>query len=779
MLTASASALAPLDSSVQQASVVNLFKISKEWENSKESEAEVDLLLSKDNLDVTAATTEFVEAPSSWCDKDLQLWDRDKAAVVESLMSRLRSTVEVRHRKSKEKDKVDTSPNHATDSTRDVPDVVMSHELEVLLSWIDRHSTGLTHKPEEAMRIFADNIRPLLSSCEANAHNFIDFLLDLFHLGDSKKSWFLRHYLHISLKHLQSHAWGSLHLTFLNTKGIFLDSLMAVGNKTPIEILNLCVECANLAFPGQSTGINAESKHRHSEYYFFIAYLLFRAGCVEGIRILIRKGEVHQLPSALEEEHYPPLYNELCMILLNILLMEKEDVNREVLLGRFTSEYFPTKQTSITFLGKGSNFYVLLLLSIVYPDYYAPCDSEALPTKEDYLWYQISLLLAGPSNSLSMAAANLCHTLTQEIKTIKANDGKVVERVFSYAYSIALAGGVMESLRLLMSAIQKSCVQAFALVFLVTLGNFGLFESDDIKYIASTLWNLEQNAFKKDEVAYLMDLAFSRKRNVSPELKILLATLLPQKKAGSIMKYVIAENFNEAVNICFIGTAATRNGMLVIGPLLQKLIKLATRRGAAKLAILRMAQYSANVGLWSAAFKCFYCIQDVDNCVSVLEACCCYLYDSTENSSNSSLNSTDLCVYFSLLKSLAPNHKRLSDLTHIFDCIKISVLVDNNEHKEAVLHAKRNRVFDGVAHILRNESHMIYFHALVDFIKALKHMVSSGQQPHSLLTEMEAHNLVDLLESAYQNPNSDKNRAVEAIHMLMGFITIVPPKPGQ
>lgn len=780
MLTASASALAPFDSNLQQSSVINLFKISKEWENATESTSDATLVIKKDDTDVTAGMDDFAEASSKWCDKDLQLWDRDKAAVVESLMNRLRATVDTNRSRDKVNGAIDTTAQSSAEGCRDTPEIVMSHELEVLLSWLDRHSTEAANASDEARRIFSDNIGPLLNKCDANAHNFISFMLDLCRLGDAKKPSFMRNYLHISLKHLQKHAWGSLHLAFLNTKGVFLDSLISAGHNSPIDTVATCIECADLVFPGQNITMNPDARLRNSEYYFFIAYLLFRAGCVEGIRILLGKSDKYELPASMEEEHYPPLFTEICQLLVNVLLKKEQDANKQVLLGRFTSEYFPTKRTnSHTLLGKGSNFYVLLLLSILYPDYYAPCDSEALPTKEDYLWYQIHIMLAGSNTSLGMAAANLCHILTQEINTIKAVEGNVIERVFAYAYSMALVGGLMESLRLLMSAIHTSCVQAFALIFLVTFENCGIFESDDLKYIASSLWSLDQNVVKKDDILYLTQLAFSRKRNVSPELKIVLATVMPQQKAMAIMKYVVAENFNEAVNTCFIGTATTRNGMLVIGPLLQKLIKLSTRRSAAKFAILLLAQYAAHVGLWSAAFKCFYCIQDVENCVSVLEACCCYLYDTTEQMNSSSFTSDDLCIYFSLVKSLAPTNKRLIELTKIFDCIKVSVLVRNSEFNAAVMHAKRNRIFDSVAHILRNEAHQIYFNALVDYIKALKHMVSNGHQPQELLTPPEAHNLVDLLESAYQNSNSDKNRTVDAIHMLMTFIVIVPPKPGQ
>ncbi|GFE53161.1 hypothetical protein BaOVIS_005650 [Babesia ovis] len=786
VLTASASALAPLDSGVQQSSVVNLFKLSKDW---------TDAGSEGDKAHVTAPTKGFddlygglddvaiEEGDTPWCDKDLQLWERDKAVVVESLMNRLRSTGDIASIRGKADRITETPAQSKLEPKRDVPDIVMSHELEMLLSWLDRHAQYAAGVTDEAKRIFVDNMLPLLSTCDANSHNFIAFMLDLATLGDGSQPGLMKKYLRVSLKHLQKQAWGSLHLALLNTKGMFLDSLISASHNTPDKVLNTCVECAELIFPGQGAHISPEAKPRNSEYYFFIAYLLFRAGSVEGLRLLIGKSsnDKYELPSGIDDSEYPAMFTELCQLLIGVLLgQEQSSSNKQVLLGKFSAEYFPTKQTkSLTLLGKGSNFYVLLLLSILYPDYYAPCDADALYTKEDYIWYQIHIILAGSTTSLAMAAAGLCHTLTQEVDNIKAGDANVVERVLAYAYFIALAGGVMEALRLLMSAVQVSRVQAVALIFLVYFENSGMLDGDDLTYIANSLWKLNGASTRINETPYLTQLAFSRKRNVSPELKILLATILPQRKAVSCMKYVVSESFNDAVNTCFIGTAATRNGMLVVGPLLQKLIKLATRRSAAKLAILLMAQYSAHVGLWAAAFKCFYCIQDIDSCVSVLEACCCYLYDNADPNNAAAITGEDLCVYFTLVKSLAPNNKRLLDLTGLFECIKTSVLVKNGDYVEAVTHAKRCRIFEGVTQVLRNEAHQIYFNALVDFIKALKHMVANGHQPATLLTQAEAHNLIDLLESAYQNSNCDKNRTIEAIHMVMTFITIVPPKQGQ
>ncbi|ORM42174.1 uncharacterized protein BXIN_1519 [Babesia sp. Xinjiang] len=786
IITASASALAPLDPGVQQSSVVNLFKLSKDRANVTDTEIK--------------GTTEHVGAPTKgldnfygdlddvaldggdtpWCDKDLQLWERDKAVVVESLMNRLRSTGESARIRGKTERVTETPTQSKVEPIRDIPDIVMSHEIEMLLSWLDRHAHYTAGVTDEAKRIFVDNMLPLLSACNANSHNLVALMLDLALLGDGKQPAIMQKYLRVSLKHLQKQAWGCLHLALLNTKGVFLDTLIAPSNNTPDKVLAKCVQCAELIFPGQSANISPQAKPRNSEYYFFIAYLLFRAGAHEELRILIGNNTRYELPQGINDTEYPPMFNELCQLLIDVLLGKEQNGNKQVLLGKFLAEYFPTKQTkSLTLLGKGSNFYVLLLLSVVYPDYYAPCDADALYTKEDYIWYQIHIMLAGSTTSLTMAAAGLCHTLTQEVETIKAGDANVVERVLAYAYFVALAGGIMESLRLLMSAIQASRVQAVALIFLVYFENTGMLDGEDLVYIANSLWKLDDATNKTNDIPYLTQLAFSRKRNVSPELKILLATILPQKKANSCMKYVVAESFNDAVNTCFIGTATTRNGMLVIGPLLQKLIKLATRRPAAKLAILLMAQYSGHVGLWAAAFKCFYCIQDIDNCISVLEACCCYLYDNAEQNSTGAITGEDLCVYFSLVKSLAPSNKRLIELTGLFHCIKTSVLVKNGDYVEAVAHTKRNRIFEGVTHVLRNEAHQIYFNALVDFIKALKHMVTNGHQPASLLTQPEAHNLVDLLEAAYQNCNSDKNKTVEAIHMLMTFITIVPPKQGQ
>ncbi|GIX60774.1 c-type cytochrome biogenesis protein CcsB [Babesia caballi] len=790
LLTASASALAPLEPSVQQSSVVNLFKLSKDWANAAEAVAEAAPESKNDSSGVSGSNVSQLDAgmddfaadedSTAWCDKDLQLWERDKAAVVESLMNRLRSSGESARTREKRIGTKETPSQSKSEAPRDTPDVVMSHELEMLLSWLDRHAHEAAMVSDEARRIFVDNMMPLLSKCDANAHNFVAFMLDLTRLGDPRKPGLLKNYLRVSLTHLQKHAWGSLHLAFLNTKGVFLDSLIAAFNNNPHDVLKTCVECAELVFPSQAASLSADAKPRNSEFYFFIAYLLFRAGSEGGLRLLLGQSEHYDLPAGIDVSHYPALFLELCALLLDVLRDSEHYGNKQALLGKFVAEYFPTKQNnSLTLLGKGSNFYILLLLSVLYPDYYAPCDADALPTKEDYLWYQIHIVLAGSTTSLSMAAAGLCHTLTQEVSTVKAGEPNVLERVFDYAYSIALVGGVMESLRLLMSAIQATRVQAVALVFFVYFENCGLLDADDVKYIARSLWNIDESGYHPSEAPYLTQLAFSRKRNVSPELKILLATILPPQKSVDCMKYVVSESFNEAINICFIGTAATRNGMLVVGPLLQKLIKLATRRSSAKLAILLMAQYSAHVGLWAAAFKCFYCIQDVENCVSVLEACCCYLYDHADQAAASAVTGDDLCVYFSLVKSLSPNNKRLLELAKLFDCIKVSVLEKSGDHAGAVTHAKRHRIFDNVVHVLRNEAHQIYFNALVDFIKALKHMVATGRQPTSMITEPEAHNLVDLLESAYQNPNADKNRTVEAIHMLMTFITIVPPKPGH
>ncbi|CDR97011.1 hypothetical protein, conserved [Babesia bigemina] len=790
MLTASASALAPLDAGIQHTSVVNIFKLSKEWANAAgadeafapESAGQPSGRHDKEKTGYVVDLDDGIvdEEGTQWCDKDLQLWERDKAAVVESLMNRLRSSGSSARIRDKHDRNGETPAQSKAEPAREAPDIVMSHELEMLLSWLDRHAHNTASISEEARRIFVDNMIPLLRKCDANAHNFISFMLDIARLGDGKKPDFMKSYLRVALKHLQKHAWGSLHLAILNTKGIFMDALIAAPHQKPQEILKMCVECAQLIFPSQTAHISSGAKPQNSEYYFFIAYLLFRAGSEEGLRILIGKNGRYELPPGMESERYPPMYTDICQLLIGVMQDKEPDANKQVLLGKFTAEYFPTKQAnSITLLGKGSNFYALLLLSIIYPDYYLPCDADSLHTKEDYLWYQIHIILAGSSTSLSMSAATLCHNLTQEVNTIKATDANVVERVFTYAYSLALVGGVMEALRLLMSAVHDPNVQAVALVFLVYFENTGLLGADDLRYIASALWNMEEGTGKLEEVPYLTQLAFSRKRNVSPELKILIATILPQQKATACMKYVVSENFNDAVNTCFIGTATTRNGMLVIGPLLQKLIKLATRRSAAKLAIQLMAQYSAHVGLWAAAFKCFYCTQDVENCVSVLEACCCYLYDNAEQSGATAVTGDDLCVYFSLVKSLAPGNKRLAELSSLFDCINVSVLVKKGDYAGAVMDARRNHIFDSVAHVLRNESHQIYFNALVDYIRALKHMVENGHQPGTLLTQPEAHNLVDLLESAYQNCNADKNRTVDAIHMLMTFITIVPPKPGQ
>ncbi|EDO08100.1 hypothetical protein BBOV_III005370 [Babesia bovis T2Bo] len=787
VITTSASALAPLDSKIQQSSVVNLFKLSKDCNNQADQNVEK-------SVDETATTNaryddiynglshdSLDESDTPWCDKDLQLWERDKAVVVESLMNRLRSCDDSARVRGKPDNNQERPTQSKVEPVRCTPDIVMSHELEMLVSWLDRHAHYPLGVTDDAKRIFVDNMLPLLSPCDANAHNFISFMLELPPLGDGTQNGFMKKYLRVSLQHLQKQAWGSLHLALLNTKGIFVDSLIAAPQANTAKLLSICVECANHVFPGH-VQISPEAKPRNSEYYFFIAYLLFRAGAVYALRILIDKntnGKV-AIPQGIDESEYPPMFVELCQLLVSILSEKECSAEKQVLLGKFSSEYFPTKQTkSITLLGKGSNFYVLLLLSVIYPDYYAACDADSLYTKEDYIWYQIHIILSGSKTSLTMATTRLCHTLTQEAEAIKPDDPNVVERVLTYAYYIALAGGVMETMRLLMSAVQTSRVQAVALIFLVYFENSGILDGDDLTYIANSLWKLESNATQMKETHYLTQLAFNRKRNVSPELKIVLATILPQEKAASCMKYVISESFNDAVNTCFIGSSTTRNGMLMIGPLLQKLIKLATRRSAAKLAILLMAQYSAHVGLWSPAFKCFYCIQDVDNCVSVLEACCCYLYDNVEQNNGNTVTAEDLCVYFMLAKSLAPNNKRLLDLTGLFECIKTSVLVKKGQYVEAVAHAKGNRIFEGVTQVLRNESHQIYFNALVDFIRALKHLVANGQQPSTLLTQAEAHNLVDLLESAYQNCNVDKNRTVEAIHMVMTFVTIVPPKQDQ
>ncbi|AFZ79306.1 hypothetical protein BEWA_021540 [Theileria equi strain WA] len=763
--TFSASALGPLESTTNSSFVVNLFELSKDLVTPTDKSSGKGTNLDSKNIDNNINIGNYEESSLDY-HKDLRLWDQDKRIIIDIVTNRLKK-IEDASLPSCHKSHKDL--NHS-----DVPEAVLSSECEVLISWMDRHFSTNSKITPESHRIFVESITKLFESLSIVPTDFVDFLLDIGKLGNTKSPTFLSRYLKLSLKNLQKNAWKSLQISILNTKGIFLDSLLSVDSKNPVETLKKIIECANIIFPGQASISNSNSKIKDSEYYFFIAFLSFRCGFTEGFDILSNKEVCDTIPQ-LENNHFPPLFVELCGFLKEILLDRQNKDDKQLLLSRFAGEYSPTKHDNQnSFLSRGCNFYALLLLSILYPDYYSPCDSSMLLTKDDYLWYQLNLILVGAQSSMISSVSKLCHALTKEINTINIANSDVVEKIFFYAYSIALAGGVLEALRLLMSAVKTSYIQTFAVIFVVYFENTNLFDSEDLTYIAYSLWNLEEKSHANSpELPYLIQLAFNRKRNLSPEIKILLSTLLPHPKSLLITKYAVAENFHEAIDTRYLGSYITRNGMLAIGPLLQKLVKLSTRRASAKYAISLLAQYSAHVGLWVSAFKCFYCIRDIDNCASVLEACCCYIFDGNEAKT---FTIDDLCVYYSLIKSIAPNNKQVLELKNIFDCISLCVLARNGEHHEAVIHCKKNKIFENSAHILRNESHQIYFNALVHYINALKNLVSSGQQPSDLLTPSEANELLDLLESSYQNVNSNKDRTIDAFHTLLTFISIVPPK---
>ncbi|KAK2196663.1 hypothetical protein BdWA1_001912 [Babesia duncani] len=778
ILCASASGLVSKESTSFHTPVVNLFKLSKELSISSDNTFNGDDTSFEDeSKKQLSEPAELEDEISNWYNKDLQLWERDKTVIIESLLQRLKEPIteskpQDRHVEGERAVERDLPQDAYGPTSSTTPQVAMTTEFEMLISWLDKFSSGASMQIDSAQRVFLDNILSLTNDCGVNILHFAQFLLDVSFLKQTKNHDFFKRYLHVSLVHLERQAWSSLRVTILNNKGVFLDDIISIETtKNPLEELHRAIACADIFFPDPSANLGINNT-RDPEYFFFIAYLLFRCGSSEGLNIIIGKSSFEE--SQFSSLEYPPLFEELCELLKDVLL-EKTNDNKYLLLGRFTGEYFPTRCNNPSgILGDGSNFYALLLLSIIYADSYAPCAPELFTTREDYIWYKIRIMLSGSTTNISVAAADICLSLSKEMRGITLKDNNANERIVGFAYSIALVGGIKESLRLLMSAVRDTQIQSFALVIFVLLENSHVSDLSDMNYISSYLWNLEDSGYASEkELPYLAQLAFSRRRNVSPEPKIILATLLPPQKANLVMKYVISENFSAAVSTWFLGSAATRNGMLAIGPLLQKLIKLSIKRNAARYAISLLAQYSAHLGLWCSAFKCFYCVQDAENCASVLEACCCFLY---EPGSKAQVAREDLLVYYTLVNKMAPTNPKVQSLRRIFDCIKLSVLSAKGDHVGVVSHCKSSKVFENATHVLRNESHQIYFLALIDYVRSLKNLVNDGEKPSKLLTAVEAHTLVDLLESAYQNQNADKANTLEAIHMLMTFITIVPPK---
>ncbi|XP_952305.1 uncharacterized protein TA13040 [Theileria annulata] len=807
-------------------SVINLFKLSRDHYSTDTSLQDGQPGLSESDLKSSfnydkLFENEFFDSSFVNFHKDLQLWDRDKLTVIDIITKRLRSTLHSNISKTSDphlSNKVTKSLDKSINQTDNLPlsgdrlglpgdrlglpgnkveyEVELGLENELLISWLDKYGNDIPNVGHEGYNIFVENAVKLLKKVNLNPVNFINFMLNIAKLAAGKPQNFMYKYLRLSLSQLEKQAFNNLHYYILNTKNIFINELILNTQMSPLDTLKLVINTSNTIFPSVSLntldGVNSKS----TDYYFFILYLLFRSGSNSSLNLLLSyinkepylgSSRTHMgsargmyMSNIGDEEldinlnELPPLFKELAQTLSNILAEKFDNVNS--LLPQFLNNYPQSNINTSRVNSVSVNGGLDILLSIVYPENYMECDMS-LMTREDYL---CSGSLTYSSSTLMSKSYELCKSLTQETCNIDATEKDLVDRIVSYAYSIALAGGVMESLRLLMSAVKLPQVQAIGIYFTVLSENSGLFEFEEVNFVSYSLWNfVDQNnkliqSHTSDELSYLLLLAFNRNRNVSPELKILLSTLLPMNKNVMGVKYCVSENFNDAVSPSYLGSSVTKDGMLLVGPLLQKLIKLSGRRSSAKYAILLLAQYCAYVGLWASAFKCFYCIQDADNCAAVLEACCCYLYDKDDNTKTFSID--DLLVYYTLTKNLSPNNKHVLELRKTFSCIELCVLVKNNKYFEAVSYCRKHKVFDNTLSILRNESHQIYFNALFSYIKALKLLISTGSQPMELMSTSEASNLLDLLEAAYQNTNTDQKLTVEALHTLLTFISINPPK---
>ncbi|UKJ90382.2 hypothetical protein MACJ_001315 [Theileria orientalis] len=760
-------------SSPNPSSVVNLLKLYRDYEYSrpkkKAEEPENDKCFKPSLLKKPPESFVISEMR-----KDLDKWDTEKGDILEIIDMHFGKRRD--SNKKGEKTHTQRTYNEYVDSEKgsDKLDIVMSTETEILVSCLDNHSF-YERATEEDHKTFIENAAKLLTKAGLNQTDFLTLLLDMGKLSSNKSPNFLSRYFRLSLNHMHRLSWASLHLSILNSTDVFVNSLVFNKNMSTFEIMKSLLKCAKFMYPPETAVPDGEPVKRCREFYFFLAYLLFRTGSAQCLNSLAKDKETNMASHKLDHTQFPPLFTELCELLRDILL-DKQNLNKHDLGDRFSMEYLPTEPGNYYSPVKGANFYSRLLLSIVYPDIYTHREAIKLATKEDYLWYKIHIILAASGTTQRQLAYNLCCDLEEEVSQISLNDPDYVNKMFMYAYFLALAGGVMDSLRLLLKFVRDRYVQSLAGVFLVYFENCHLFEFNDLRYIAYNLWKVDPVPSQSDEPSYLVRMLFDRKRKLTAELKILLATLLPGPKNMIAVKYAVSENFSEAVQPYFLGPPTTKNGMLMVGPLLQKLINLSLKRNSAKYAILLLAQYSAEVGLKISSFKCFYCIQDVENCAAILESCCCNLFNKDLSEEDTAFDIQDMVVYYTLLKNLVPNNKHVNDLKETFNCLQLCVLVKEGRYMEAINYCRKNKILENVMEVLRNESHQIYFNALYSYINAIKLLVSNGKQPSELLNPSEASNLFDMLDSAYRNTNTDSKKALDGVHQLLSFVSVSPPR---
>ncbi|BAM40141.1 conserved hypothetical protein [Theileria orientalis strain Shintoku] len=770
-------------SSPNPSSVVNLLKLYRDYVYSrpkkKDDESENDAGFTPNLLKKPPESFVINEMR-----KDLDKWDNEKDDILEIIdmhFGKRRDSIKKggkKHTQSTNNEYVD--PERGSDKL----DIVMSTETEILVSCLDNQSF-YERATEEDQKTFIENAAKLLTKAGLDQTDFLTLLLDIGRLASNKSPNFLARYFRLSLSHMHRHSWTSLHLSILNSRGVFVNSLVFNNNMSTFEIMKSLVKCANLMYPPETAAPGRGPAKRSREYYFFLAYLLFRTGSAQCLTSLAKDKEANLASHKLDHTQFPPLFAELCELLRDILL-DKQNVNRHDLADDFAAEYLPTETGNYYSRVKGANFYSRLLLSIVYPEIYTHREANKLATKEDYLWYKIHNVLACTGTTQRQEAYRLCCDLEEEVGQVSLNDPEYLNKMLMYAYFIALAGGVMESLRLLLQFVRNRQVQSLAGVFLVYFENCQLFEFQDLRYIAHNLWKVDPAPSHSEEPAYLVRTLLDRKRKVTAELKILLATLLPAPRNMVAVKYAVSENFSEAVQPYFLGPPTTKNGMIMVGPLLQKLINLSLKRNSAKYAILLLAQYSAEVGLKISSFKCFYCIQDVENCAgkfsqsqtsaAILESCCCNLFTKGLSDDETALDIRDMVVYYTLLKNLGPSNKHVNDLRETFNCLQLCVLVHEGRCMEAITFCRKNKILENVMEVLRNESHQIYFNALYSYINAIRLMIANGKQPSELLNPAEASNLFDMLDSAYRNRNTDSKKALDGVHHLLTFVSVAPPR---
>eukprot|EP00375_Theileria_parva_P002298 XP_764976.1 hypothetical protein [Theileria parva strain Muguga] len=504
--------------------------------------------------------SEFLNSAFVNFHKDLQLWDRDKLTVIDIITKRLRTSLHSTQSNLPPNTSA-PGPNNYRDprslpdprndmNGRTVPHVrsgdeelVMDLESELLISWLDRYVSDISNI-SSGSKIFMENAVKLLKKVDLAPVNLLNFMFSLVKLAAAKPQNFFHKYLKLSLAQLEKQAFSNLHYYILNTRQLFLNDLILNTELTPAETLKLVFQTAN-TFYASDGGINGFNTGKLPDYYFFILYLLFRSGSHSSISLLLTYLEKNSGISGTRDiegfsmslHEVPPLFTDLCRVLLNILLEKCDNTD---LLPQFLSKYPQSGATRVdntnplVNYGTGVNpmtvntvnIWLEMLLSIVFPDNYVECDVSVL-TREDYIWYKLRLMLN--SGSLVVRSYELCKSLTQE--SINATDKDLFDRIVSYAYCMALSGGVMESLRLLMSAVKVPQVQSIAMVFTVLGENCGLFDFEEVNFVSYALWNfVDQNnklvkSHNTEELSYLLLLAFNRNRNVSTELKVLLSTV--------------------------------------------------------------------------------------------------------------------------------------------------------------------------------------------------------------------------------------------------------------